>query len=173
MKMSFSKKCEWAKKALIAGSDEKLYKIAKESGLGIRWITYYLNAYEAAGKSGIKALTYRKKMPLGIQEKALEKLDKYLSEKYPPHLRSEIDFDVKAESNRIIAYEKRPSFMDPSKLTFTETFQVRYTDFDDRWHLYWMRKFHIWWPYIPGKPVYTIDDCIREVEGDPWGCFFG
>ncbi len=60
MKMSFSGKCEWAKKALMAGSDEEIYKLAKESGLGIRWLTYYSNAYEAAGESGIKALTYRK-----------------------------------------------------------------------------------------------------------------
>jgi len=36
MKMSFSEKCEWAKKALMAGSDEEIYKLAKESGLCIR-----------------------------------------------------------------------------------------------------------------------------------------
>ena len=43
---------------------------------------------------------------------------------------------------------------------------MRYTDFDNRWHLYWKRKTGKWWPYIPKKSVYTIENYIREVEAD-------
>ena len=178
MKMSFLEKYLWAKKATMLNLDTdkgyaEFYKMAKESGLGTRWLAYYANAYEAAGESGLKALTYRKKMPLKIREQALEKINKYLSRKVPVHLRSEIGFLVKTKSNRITVFEKRPLFIDPSKSSCVAAFQVRYTDFDNRWHLCWMRKFHIWWPYIPDQPVYTIDDCIREVKEDIWGCFWG
>ncbi|MCK4421234.1 DUF3024 domain-containing protein [candidate division WOR-3 bacterium] len=178
MKMSFSEKYLWAKKAAMLNIDtdkgyEEFHKMAKESGLGTRWLTYYANAYEAAGESGLKALTYRKKMPVQIQAQALEKINEYLSNRVPVHLRSEIGFLVKTQNNRITVFEKRPLFSDTSKEVCIEAVQIRYTDFDKRWHLYWMRKFHIWWPYIPEQPVYTIDDCIREVKGDIWGCFWG
>ncbi len=55
----------------------------------------------------------------------------------------------------------------------SEFCQMRYTDFDRRWHLYWKRKTGKWWPYVPKKDVYTINDCIREIDEDGWGCFWG
>ena len=152
---------------------EAFYNMAKESGLGEMWLGYYSNAYEAAGESGLKAPSYRRKMPDGIRKEAMGKISKYLSDKVPSHLRSEIGFLVKAQNNRITISEKRPLFSDPSLTSCVEACQVRYTDFDNRWHLYWMRKFHKWWPYIPQKPIYTIKDCIKEIEKDAWGCFWG
>lgn len=178
MKLNFAEKLLWAKKAaqLNVETDrgqEDFYKIAKESGLGEKRLTYYANAYEAAEESGLKSLSHRKKIPEGIRKEAMEKINKYLSRRVPSHLRSEIGFLVKSQSNTITAYEKRPLFSDVSKTSCIEVFQVRYTDFDNRWHLYWMRKFGKWWPYVPKKPVFTIEDCIREVEADAWGCFWG
>lgn len=178
MKMSFSKKCLWAKKAAMLNMETengiaKFYKMARESHLGTRWLGYYSNAYEAAGESGLKALTYRKKMSAKTREQALEKINEYLSKKISVHLRSQIGFIVKTQGNRITVFEKRPLFGDPSETSCLEVFQVRYTNFNNRWHLYWMRKFHIWWPYVPERSIYTIDDCIREVKKDIWGCFWG
>jgi hypothetical protein len=181
--MDFAKKCRWAQKAAplskqTTDSDEeyvRFYQLAQDSGLGTRWLAYYSNAYEAAGESGIKALTYRKKLPEIVRSEALNKINKYLDEKRQ-FLRSknaQIDFETKYSSNRITVYEKEPLFHDPSETSCIAVFQVRYTDYDNRWHLYWMRKFHQWWPYVPEQHVYTIDDCIREVKQDTWGCFWG
>jgi hypothetical protein len=178
MKHNFSELLFWVKKAALLNLEtdrgqEDFYKVAKESGLGEKQLTYYANAYEAAKESGLQALTYRKKIPEGIRKEAMEKINNYLSSRVPSHLRSEIGFLVKSQSNTITAYEKRPLFSDQSKTSCIEVFQVRYTDFDNRWHLYWMHKFGKWWPYVPKKPVFTIEDCIREVEADAWGCFWG
>lgn len=178
MKHSFSEKCLWARKATMLDLDtnsgyEKFYRIAAESGLGERWLSYYSNAYEAAGESGIKALSYRKKMPDEMLMDAMKKINKYLFDKFPPNMRKEIGSLVMAKGNRITVFEKRPLFGDPLQASCVEAFQVRYTGFDDRWHLYWMRKFRKWWPYVPEEPIYTIEDCIREVDRDGWGCFWG
>ena len=178
MKLSFAERLLWAKRAaqLNVETDrgqEDFYKIAKESSLGEKWLSYYVNAYKAAEESGLQALSYRKKMPEGIRKEAVEKINKYLSRRVPTHLRSGIGFLVKSQSNTITAYEKRPLFSDASKTSCIEVLQVRYTDFDNRWHLYWMRKFGKWWPYVPKKPVFTIEDCIKEVDVDAWGCFWG
>jgi len=177
MRRGFDEKLFWAKKAAeldveTEKGQKEYYVMAKESSLGDRRLSYYANAYEAAGESGVRALSYRKKMPLGIHKKAVDKINKYLFNSIPPKLRKEIGFLVKAKDNRITVSDKRLLFSNPSMTSCVEAFQVRYTDFDDRWHLYWMRKFHKWWPYIPQKPIHTTDDCIREVKNDPWGCFF-
>ena len=103
----------------------------------------------------------------------MEKINTYLYNRVPLKLRSEIGFLVKAQYNRITSSEKRPLFSDPYRASCVEFVQFRYTDYDKRWHLYWMRKFNKWWPYVPRKPVYTIDDCIEELEADVWGCFWG
>jgi len=178
MALTFSEKCLWAKKAARINLEtdrgqEDFYRLTKESGLGERQLTYYANAYEAAEESGLQALSYKKRMPEEIRKEAMEKINKYLSLRVPSHLRSEIGFITKSQSNTIIAYEKRPLFSDPSRTSCIEIFRVRYADFDNRWHLYWMRKFGKWWPYIPKKPIFTVEDCIREVEADAWGCFWG
>jgi len=148
-------------------------KIAKESNLGKERLSYYSNAYEAAGNSGLRALSYRKRMPEAMREAALEKINKYLYKKVPSQHRSKIGFLVKAQYNRITIAEKRPLFGDSSRTSCSEFCQVRYTDFDNRWHLYWKRKTGKWWTYVPKKAVYTINDCIRDVDEDGWGCFWG
>ncbi len=178
MRRSFYEKCRWAKKAAMLDVDtdsgyKTFYKIAKESGLGERRLSYYSNAYEAAGESGIKALSYRKKLPSEVLMKAMKKLNKYLFDRFPADIRKEIGSLVMAKGNRITVFEKRPLFNDPSQSSCIEVFQVRHTCFDNRWHLYWMRKFKKWWPYVSEKAVYTIEDCIREVDKDSWGCFWG
>ena len=178
MSRSFEELVFWAKKAaaLDTKSEEgesKFYIMAKKSGLGARQLGYYSNAYEAAGESGVKALTYRKKMPPHIRENAVKRIKRYISEKIPTHLQSKIKLTMKVYGSAITVYERRPLRTDPSQWSSLEVFQVRYTDYDERWHLYWMRVFHKWWPYIPSMTVYTIDDCIREVEDDGSGCFWG
>lgn len=178
MSRSFEELVFWGKQAadLDMESEEgksKFYMMAKKSGLGTRQLAYYSNAYDAAGESGIKALSYRKKMPTHIREQAVKRIEKYISEKIPAHLQSQIKLTMKVYGNAITVYEKRPLRTDPCQWSSLAVFQVRYTDYDNRWHLYWMRVFHKWWPYRPVTTMYTIDDCIREVEEDGWGCFWG
>jgi len=147
--------------------------MARESGLGKMWLECYSNAYEAAGESGIRALSYKKRILDKILKKAMKKINMYLYDKVPYKHRKEIGFVIKGQYNRITASKKRALFGDPSKASCVKIFQIRYTDFDNRWHLYWMRKFHKWWPYVPQKPIYTINDCLKEIKADVWGCFWG
>ncbi len=176
--MGYSDKYSLIKKAakLDVDTDSGYYeflKIAKKSNLGRERLSYYSNAYEAAGDSGLRALSYRKRIPEEIRENAVEEINKYLYNKVPPKHRSKIGFLVKAQYNRITIAEKRPLFGDPARTSCSEFCQMRYTDFDNRWHLYWKRKTGKWWPYVPKNDVYTINDCIREVDEDGWGCFWG
>ena len=71
--MSNSGKYSLVKKAakidLDTGSGYvEFLKIAKESGLTKERLEYYTNAYEASGESGLRVLSYRKRMPEDIRE---------------------------------------------------------------------------------------------------------
>jgi hypothetical protein len=185
MKMSLSEIYRRAKQAALVvrkGGDTpetevKYRRLARDSGLGMRRFTCLVNAFEAAGESGVRALTYRKKAPSAVMEAAMVKVNEYLRaehrlafEKAP---KARIDYEAASEGNRITLYETRPVYNDPAETTRLEICQIRYTDYDNRWHLYWMRKFRRWWPYVPKQPVCTIEDCLREIEDDAWGCFWG
>ena len=82
-------------------------------------------------------------------------------------------FRVVAKDNRITAAERRPYFRDHSRTTTSEFSQVRYTDYDGKWHLYWKRASDKWWPYVPTREIHSIDDCLAELEADPRHCFLG
>ena len=107
MRRNLDEKSFWAKKAAGLNIETKkgqneYYAMAKESGLGDRQLSYYANAYEAASKSGIMALSYRKKAPPGIHKKAVDKINNYLFNAIPPKLRKEIGFLVKAKDMQLI-----------------------------------------------------------------------
>ncbi len=69
--MGYSDKYLLVKKAAKIDLDTdrgyvEFLKIAKESGLTKERLEYYTNAYAASGESGLRALSYRKRMPKDI-----------------------------------------------------------------------------------------------------------
>jgi hypothetical protein len=181
MPPTFEDKLYWAKKGaqfnLNTPDDDVIFRdLVKRSRMTKDSFVYYTNAYEAAGESGIKALTYKGKMPDEVRDGALEQINRFFHERslqIPEQHRGEIGYLVKAKGSVITASEKRPIFNDPSRTSCSDIFQARYTDYDGRWHLYWHRASGKWWPYTPKEPIYKIEDCLREVKNDPLHCFWG
>ncbi len=153
---------------------EKFRLFALENGIKAENLAYYLNAYQAAGESGLKSLTYKKPMLEEVWIEATRKMNEYFAARLPKNEHAgKLSFQVVAKDNRITASERRPYFQDPSKITTSEFFQVRYTDYDGKWHLYWKRASGKWWPYVPTRKINSIDDCLAELEADPQHCFLG
>lgn len=150
-------------------------KFARQARIKEGQLAYYLNAYEAAGESGLQALTYKNSMPENVRVEATRKINEFLSARLPKNQNvvNKVWFQVIAKDNRITGAEKRPLFADPTQTSCVDCFQVRYTDFDKRWHLYWKRASGKWWPYVPDEEVKTIEDCLRELKQDNSGCFWG
>lgn len=150
-------------------------KLAREAEINKDQLVYYVSAYQSAGESGLKALTYKKSMPDEMRTAAVRKVNDFLAARLPKqeNATNKIGFQVIAKDNRITAAEKRPLFADPSQASCVECFQIRYTDFDQRWHLYWKCLSGKWWPYVPSTSITTIEDCLREIKKDTSGCFWG
>ena len=138
---------------------EKFCSFARQNGMKEENFAYYLNAYQAAGESGLKALTYKKPMPEEVRIEATREINEFLADRLPKtqDALNKISFQVTAKDNRITGAEKRPLFGDPAQSSCIDCFQVRYTDFDQRWHLYWHRASGRWWPYVPDE---TLRPCL-------------
>jgi len=153
---------------------DRMRFLALEEGMKRETLEYYGNAYQAAGESGVRALSYKKRMPENIRVEAVKVVNKFLLNRLPKNLPAgAIWFQSVAKDNHITALEKRPLLGDPTQFSAVEIFQIRYTDYDQWWHLYWKRLSGKWWPYIGKKEVKFVEDCLREVENDDSGCFWG
>ena len=176
---SFKEVLDLAKQAAKFAQDEdegydRLRFLALEEGMKRETLEYYANAYQAAGESGVRALSYKKRMPENIRAEAVKTVNEFLLDWLPKNLPAgTIWFQSVAKDNHITALEKRPLFGDPKQSSAIEIFQIRYTDYDERWHLYWKRLSGKWWPYIGKKEVKSVEDCLREVGSDDSGCFWG
>lgn len=147
---------------------------AREVGIKSENLMYYVNAYQANDGSGLKALTYKKPMPEQVRIEATGKLNEFLSAKLPRNEHAgQLWFQVVAKDNQITAAERRPLFADPSQSSTSEFVQLRYTDYDNKWHMYWKRASGKWWPYVPSCKIESFDDCLRELDDDPSHCFWG
>jgi len=179
MRRTFEEICDLAQKAAQFDLDtEKGYaaigELAQEAKIKRDTLVYYLNAYEANGESGVRALTYKKKMPDTVREEATARINEYFSKRLPQgEAEGKIWFQVVSEKNSITVSERRPHFRDSSRSTTSPFVQLRYTDFDGQWHMYWHRASGKWWPYVPMKEIHSIKDCLTELEADPHHCFFG
>lgn len=153
---------------------DRMRFLALEEGMKHETPEYYANAYQAAGESGVRALSYKKQMPESVRIEAVRTVNEFLLNRLPKNLPpSAIWFQSVAKDNHITAFEKRALFSDPKQSSAMEIFQIRHTDYDERWHLYWKRLSGKWWPYIGKKEVKFVEDCIREVGSDDSGCFWG
>jgi len=113
-------------------------------------------------------------MPEEVRLAASRFINEYFSARLPQNEHvGKLWFQVVAQGNRITIAERRPFYKDPSQTTTSEFCQLRYTDYDKRWHLYWKRASGKWWPYIGKKEMKSVEDCLQEIEDDDSGCFFG
>jgi len=112
-------------------------------------------------------------MPDEVRNNVTKQIDQFLKKTIPSHVTEKIGFQVTLKDNRVTLAEKRACFTDKTRATCCDFAQLRYTDYDNRWHLYWQRASGKWWPYVPGKAATTVADCIREIEEDVFGCFWG
>ena len=105
---------------------------------------------------------------------ALNKVKDYLLVKVPPAVRNEIGFMTMAKDNAIIIAEQRPRYNDPSKLTTREFAKVVLLK-DGTWKLEWKRgSTGKWTKYDPERAKHArIEDCIKEIDQDFHGCFWG
>ncbi|ERM81335.1 hypothetical protein P872_10655 [Rhodonellum psychrophilum GCM71 = DSM 17998] len=101
-------------------------------------------------------------------------LNPWLEEKRPPvELREEMDLQCTIKDQNIVLEEISPSFRSPTiKLTIPLA-KITFVNAKNEWKIYWMRASGKWELYKPDKKISTLEEILKEISDDPYGCFFG
>lgn len=92
----------------------------------------------------------------------------------PPEIKSKLDHDYEVEGQSVILLEVRPLWRGkPGEVTRSPFAKFRYVKSSRLWQIYWMRASGKWQAYEPDSIAFTIDEALRIIEADRYGCFFG
>lgn len=154
--------------ALRFEDDREFDTYADEHDLTVDEVVYYLNAYEAGDDEGLYALRAPDPIPPEIMQRAQKAIAAMLEERAPG-----MPYRIVDEGTAIGVYEIRQRRSGDEHLF--ALFQLRLTRASMHWHLYWMRAFDAWWPYLPaeGRRKRTLKARLQQVVEDEFGCFWG
>jgi hypothetical protein len=151
----------------IVDEIDALVAYASRKQLTINEVVYYLNAWEYGGDAGLEALRNPEILTTERARRAAKQVEKALTDAGFTRMR------VTDEGTAIGVYE----IMTRSNGDYflMPCCQLRWTSAGNLWHLYWMRKFHAWWPYPPSATGhrFSLAARIRQLITDPDGCFWG
>ena len=97
----------------------------------------------------------------------------YCASKFPAHIRNELHLDYAIKDQSIILFTVRPQWDDPTKITESMFAKATYVKSIKRWKIYWQRANMQWYGYKPKPEVKSIEDFIKVVDEDKYGCFYG
>jgi len=82
-------------------------------------------------------------------------------------------FTVDSQKQTIELFEILPKFMNESrKINFTFA-KASYSKKNNLWNIYWLQSNSKWCLYKPCPEVTSVEDFLRVVKVDAFGCFFG
>lgn len=110
-----------------------------------------------------------------FEVKRIEKImDDYLEKVRPPvHIRNELDIAYRIDNQSVELFEIRPAFQKPNQKIEHAIAKATYVKRVKEWRLYWMRADLKWHRYGPAAEVSNLEDFLKIVEEDAYGCFYG
>jgi hypothetical protein len=91
----------------------------------------------------------------------------------PPHIRPELDIGYRVEGQSVLLFEMRPTWREPSTKIESPVAKFTYVKTSGIWKIYWMRADLKWHSYQPHPEVDDIEDFLKVVDADEYGCFWG
>ena len=91
----------------------------------------------------------------------------------PPEIRAKIDLGYRIANHSVELFETRPAWDNPALTHESPVAKATFVRSKNHWKIYWKRQDLKWHGYQPSLEVKTLDDFLRVVEMDEYGCFFG
>ncbi|WP_246000875.1 DUF3024 domain-containing protein [Pontibacter diazotrophicus] len=101
-------------------------------------------------------------------------MKKFLEKRRPvEEIRSQLDIGYTFQDNTVEIFEIRPQWDDKKVIRHHPIAKARYIMSKGIWKVYWMRASLKWASYEPHPEVKEIEQFIKLVDEDAFGCFFG
>jgi hypothetical protein len=110
-----------------------------------------------------------------LEQKRIEKVvEAYVEQKRPPpHIRAKLDIGFRLKGQSIEIFEIRPYWRDESQIIEQSVAKATYVKTQDHWKVFWKRADLKWHGYEPKARVRKIEDFLKVVDDDAYGCFWG
>lgn len=90
-----------------------------------------------------------------------------------PDIRDKVDISFKITGQSFEIFEIRPRWDDPSQKIEGSVAKATYVKGTKKWKLYWMRADMKWHRYEPFRESESIEEILKVIEQDQYGCFWG
>ncbi len=110
-----------------------------------------------------------------IEKKRIEKsVAVFLAKRRPPPpVRMQLDLGWRMSGQSVELQEIRPDWKKPEIIRHRSFAKATFLRAQGVWKIYWMRADLRWHSYEPSAEVQTLDDFLKVVDRDEYGCFFG
>ena len=107
--------------------------------------------------------------------KRIEKLvGKFIEIRRPdPSIRNEVDISFRVTGQSFEIFEIRPRWDDPSIKIEGSMAKATYIKTTKRWKLYWKRADMKWHRYKPFGDSESLEEVLKAIDQDEYGCFWG
>ncbi|MBW6476360.1 MAG: DUF3024 domain-containing protein [Chromatiales bacterium] len=101
-------------------------------------------------------------------------LNAYLEKNRPPkHIRNELDLGIRREGQSVEIVEIRPRWDNPQEKMENPVAKATYVKTQAIWKIYWRRADLKWHLYEPHPMAKSLEEFLKVIESDEYGCFFG
>ncbi len=114
---------------------------------------------------------------MAFNEIELQRIKKFVgglcTKRTPAHLRDKLRLEYNVEKHNVIIYEVRPLWNNPKEFGKYPMAKLTYVASKKIWKLYWQRANLKWAKYDPKESARYLDELVKEIDNDRYGCFFG
>lgn len=112
-----------------------------------------------------------------FSELELKYIDKYVDEfcrtRVPAIVRNQLRYKYRVEGLDVYIAEDRPRWDKPEEWLAMDFAKLKYIGKNKIWKLYWKRASGKWELYQPNSESKNLENLLRTIKEDRFGCFFG
>ncbi len=107
-------------------------------------------------------------------EQAKQLTDKLIQKRRPPvEARDQVDLSFRLDKQSIVVYEIREIWNQPGKKQEIHIAKATYVKARKIWKIQWQKAGGKWHSYTSLPEVSNIADFLKELDKDPYSCFWG
>ena len=115
---------------------------------------------------------------MSLSEFELKRTNKLVAayvEKHRPekHIRQNVDLSFRQDGQNVEIFEIRPVWNNPKEKIEIPIAKATYVKTRQCWRVFWQRSDLKWHRYVASPEVRLVEDFLKLVERDEFGCFFG
>ena len=114
---------------------------------------------------------------MAFSEIELKRIDRvvggFCRGRVPASFHNELRLEYTVSGHSVLVEEVRPHWREPGVFTRGGVAKFRFVRTAGEWQLFWQRASLKWQAYEPLAASRELGKLVREVDRDPYGCFFG